>query len=81
MIPKQDLEKPAHTFVSNRLEYCKGLFRSLTESAIRQLQLIQNAAAGIVNKTRKAQHNSNSQITAVVIGFSQNRLENIVTCL
>ena len=53
---KHDLEKLIHAFISSRLDYCNGLFSGLSKQALRQLQLIQNAAARVLTKTRKFDH-------------------------
>lgn len=55
-MPKQDLEKVIHAFISSKLDYCNGLFTGLSKKAIRKLQYIQNAAARVLTKTRKFDH-------------------------
>ncbi len=52
----QDLEKHVHAFITSRVGYCNGLLTST-----RQLQLIKNAVARILTKTRKSE-----QITPVL---------------
>lgn len=54
MLSKQDLEKLVDTFIANRLDYCSGLFKSLSKSAIRQLQPIQNTTASISRGSQKS---------------------------
>ncbi len=41
----QDLEKLVHAFILSRLDHCNGIFTSLPKKSVRQLQLIQMAAA------------------------------------
>ena len=53
---RQDLEKLIHAFISSRLDYCNRIFSSLTKKEIGQLQFIQNAAARVLTRTRKAAH-------------------------
>lgn len=51
-----DAEILIHAFVSSRSDYCNVLFSSLPKTTIKSLQLVQNAAARILTKTRKYDH-------------------------
>ncbi len=53
---QQDLEKIVHAFIFSRLDYCNGVFTSLPKTSIRQLQLIQNAAARVLINTKRVDH-------------------------
>ena len=51
-----DAETLIHAFVSSRLDYCNVLFSGLPNSSLKNLQLVQNAAARILTNTRKFDH-------------------------
>ena len=46
-VSQKDQEKLLHAFISSRLDYCNGLFTELFKKSIKQLQLVQNAAARV----------------------------------
>ena len=51
-----DLEKIMHAFVSSRLDYCNGLYTTLSSSSLSKLQLVQNTAARILTNTSRRAH-------------------------
>lgn len=53
---RQDLEKRIRAFIFSRLDYCNGVFTGFAKRLIRQLWLIQNAAAPVLTRTKKVDH-------------------------
>uniref|UniRef100_A0A8C5CCP5 Reverse transcriptase domain-containing protein n=2 Tax=Gadus morhua TaxID=8049 RepID=A0A8C5CCP5_GADMO len=56
MLSEVDAETLIHAFVSSRLDYCNALFSGLPNSTIKSLQLVHNAAARLLTRTRKFDH-------------------------
>ena len=56
MLSTTDAETLIHAFVSARLDYCNVLFSGLPLCSTKKLQLVQNAAARILSRTRKFDH-------------------------
>ena len=48
----EDAEKLIHAFVTSRLDYCNALFSGCSNACIKNLQLIQNAAARTLTRTK-----------------------------
>ena len=57
-VAQKDQEKLIHAFISSRLDNCNGL----PKKTIKQLQLIQDAAARIVSRTKRTDSHPNSKI-------------------
>ena len=53
MSPK-DLEKCVHAIITSRLDYCNGLLAGQPKKSVRQLQVVQNAVARILTKTKNS---------------------------
>uniref|UniRef100_A0A3B1IBW7 Reverse transcriptase domain-containing protein n=1 Tax=Astyanax mexicanus TaxID=7994 RepID=A0A3B1IBW7_ASTMX len=51
-----DAEKLVHAFITSRLDYCYALLSGCSGSNLNKLQLVQNAAARVLTKTRKFDH-------------------------
>ena len=55
-LSQKDQEKLIHAFISSRLDYCNGLLTGLPKKSIKHLQLIQNAAARVLTRTKRSEH-------------------------
>ncbi len=51
-----DAEKLVHAFMSSRLDYCNALLVGCPASSINKLQIVQNAAARVLTRSRKYDH-------------------------
>ena len=49
-------EAQSRIYILSRLDYCNALFSGLPDSITKSLQLVQNAAAGLITRTRKFDH-------------------------
>ena len=56
ILSQKDAEKLVHAFVTSRLDYCNSLLSGCSNKSLRSLQLIQNAAARVLTKTKKRDH-------------------------
>ncbi len=56
MLPVSDAEKLVHVFMTSRLDYCNALLAACPASLINKLQVLQNAAARVLTRSRKYDH-------------------------
>ncbi len=56
MLSVSDAEKLVHAFMTSRLDYCNALFGGFSASSINKLQIVQNAAARVLTRSRKYDH-------------------------
>ncbi len=56
MLPVSDAEKLVHAFMTSRLDYCNVLLGGCPASSINKLQIVQNAAARVLTRSRKYDH-------------------------
>ncbi len=53
MLSVSDAEKLVHAFMTSRLDYCNALLGGCPASSINKLQIVQNAAARVLTRSRK----------------------------
>ncbi len=56
MLSVSDAEKLVHAFMTSRLDYCNALLDGCPASSINKLQIVQNAAARVLTRSRKYDH-------------------------
>ncbi|KAI5086528.1 hypothetical protein C0J45_2243, partial [Silurus meridionalis] len=56
MFSISDAEKLVHAFMTSRIDYCNALLGGCPASLINKLQLVQNAAARVLTRSRKYDH-------------------------
>ncbi|KAI5102046.1 hypothetical protein C0J45_7398, partial [Silurus meridionalis] len=56
MLSISDAEKLVHAFMTSRTDYCNALLGGCPASLINKLQLVQNAAARVLTRSRKYDH-------------------------
>ncbi len=56
MLPVSDAEKLVHAFMTSRLDYCNALLGGSPASSINKLQVVQNAAARVLTRSRIYDH-------------------------
>ncbi len=56
MLSVSDAEKLVHAFMTSRLDYCNALLGGCPASSINKLQIVQNAAARVLTRSRKYYH-------------------------
>ncbi len=56
MLSKSNAEMLIHAFMTSRLDYCNALLGGCSACLINKLQMVQNAAACVLTRTRKYDH-------------------------
>lgn len=56
IVSHAELEMAVHAFISSRLDYCNSLFTCLSKASVHRLQLVQNAAARLITRSKKSCH-------------------------
>ncbi len=56
MLSVSDVEQLVHAFMTSRLDYCNALLSVCPAYSINKLQIVQNAAARVLTRSRKYYH-------------------------
>ncbi len=63
MLSMSNAEMLIHAFMTSRLDYCNALLSGCSTRLINKLQMVQNAAANVLTRTRKYDHISPVMLT------------------
>ncbi len=69
MVPFSDAEKLVHAFMTSRLENCNALLGGCSTSYINKLQVVQNADARVLTRSRKYDHMILPQFYILCTGY------------
>ncbi len=69
MLSVSDAEKLVHAFMTSRLDYCNALLGACPASSINKLQIVQNAAARVLTRSRKYDHITQLQFYSLCTGY------------
>ena len=53
---RDNLASVVHALVTSKLDYCNALYVGQPLKMVRKLQLVQNAAAGLIAGTKRCEH-------------------------
>ncbi len=67
MVSVSDAEKLVHAFMTSRLDYCNALLSGCPVSSINKLQIVQNAAAKVLTRSRKYDHKTGYLLSFVTV--------------
>ena len=56
IISHSELEMAVHAFISSRLDYCNSIFTCLNKTSVDKLQMVHNAAARLLTRSKKSCH-------------------------
>ncbi len=56
MLSMSNAEMSIHSFMTSKLDYCNALLGGFSARFINKLQMVQNAAARVLTRTRKYDH-------------------------
>ncbi len=65
MLSVSDAEQLVHAFMTSRLDYCNTLLGGCPASSINKLQIVQNAVARVLTRSRKYDHITNFTVSTL----------------
>lgn len=52
----KNFERAIHAFIISQLDYCNSLYAGVSQTCLARLQLVQNAAAHLLTRTKRCEH-------------------------